>query len=120
MVLRSLVPVVAIILSSMVALDTIQGEDNVPAVWERAEARGRLHRESLRRVNRVLQAWLKKINPRDGTVLRVGLKNPNKGANANWGYTCNTHCTYDMVTGGNRYGDRIERALAALPKHGVV
>ena len=66
MVLRSSVPVVAVILSSMVTLGTIRGEDNVPAVWERAEARGRLHRESLRRVDRVLQAWLKKINPETG------------------------------------------------------
>jgi hypothetical protein len=57
------------------------------------------------------------INPRDGTVLSVGLRDPKKGTNTNWGYTCNAHCAFDMVTGGNRYGARIEKALAALPKH---
>ena len=55
------------------------------------------------------------INPRDGKIVSVGLRNPEKGANTNWGYTCNAHCTYDMVTGGNCYGERIERALKALP-----
>ncbi|HBO46272.1 MAG TPA: hypothetical protein DD670_20570, partial [Planctomycetaceae bacterium] len=57
------------------------------------------------------------INPRDGKVLSVGLKNKERGTNTNWGYMCNSHCTYDMVTGGNRYGERIKKALAALPKH---
>ncbi len=57
------------------------------------------------------------INPRDGKVIRVGLRNPKKGTNTNWGYTCNAHCTYDLVTGGNRYGGRIKKALAALPKY---
>jgi hypothetical protein len=57
------------------------------------------------------------INPRDGEVISVGIRNARKGTNTNWGYTCNAHCTYDMVTGGNRYGGRIEKALAALPKH---
>jgi len=57
------------------------------------------------------------INPRDGLVISVGLRNPKQGTNTNWSYTCNAHCTYDLVTGGNRYGPRIEKALAALPKY---
>ncbi|MBN2217332.1 MAG: hypothetical protein JW719_08140 [Pirellulales bacterium] len=57
------------------------------------------------------------INPRDGKVISVGLRDRKKGANTNWGYTCNSHCTYDLITGENRYGDRIKKALAALPKY---
>jgi hypothetical protein len=57
------------------------------------------------------------INPRDGTVVSVGLRNPERGTNTNWAYTCSAHCTYDMVTGADRYGERIRKALAALPEY---
>jgi hypothetical protein len=56
------------------------------------------------------------INPRDGKVISVGLRDRNKGTNTNWGYTCNAHCTFDLVSGSDRYGDRIRKALAALPR----
>jgi len=56
------------------------------------------------------------INPRDGKVTSVGLRDKKRGVNTNWGYICNAHCTYNLVTGGDRYGERIKRALAALPR----
>jgi hypothetical protein len=64
--LRSLVAAVSVIVAIMAPFDTICGDENVTVVWERAEARGKLNREALRRVDRVLQAWLKKINPETG------------------------------------------------------
>ncbi len=57
------------------------------------------------------------IDPLNGKVISKGLTDPKKGINTNWGYTCNAHCTYDMVTGENRYRDRILKALRALPAH---
>jgi hypothetical protein len=56
------------------------------------------------------------IDPLHGQVVSVGLTDPKKGTNTNWGYTCNAHCTYDMVTQQDRYGDRIQQALRALPQ----
>ena len=57
------------------------------------------------------------IDPLNGKVISKGLTDPKKGINTNWGYTCNAHCSYDMVTGENRYRDRILKALRALPAH---
>ena len=66
MLLRSLIPVVAFVLIGMAAVETIRAEDDVSESWQRAEARGKLNREALRRVDRVLQLWLDKINPETG------------------------------------------------------
>ncbi len=55
------------------------------------------------------------INPRDGKIISVGLRNRTRGTNTNWGYTCNAHATFDLVRGENHYGRYIVKALAALP-----
>ncbi len=66
MMLRSLVAVVPIVFVSLAAVGLIRGEDHVSAAWRRVEARARLNREALRRVDRVLQVWLDRINPETG------------------------------------------------------
>ena len=53
------------------------------------------------------------IDPLNGKVLLHNF-------NMHWGYTCNAHVTYDMITGENRYREAVERAQRAVPKHYTV
>ncbi|NLE39982.1 MAG: hypothetical protein GX621_18345, partial [Pirellulaceae bacterium] len=68
MILRRSFVLALITLACAVSHGVARANEEAESAWQLAEQRGKLHRDALRRVDRVLNAWLKKIDPETGLV----------------------------------------------------